>query len=118
MVFRFTRGRITLTKLPKPSVSRNSPLNQPHSCGRYDLESHFRGKLAEIRPLYERSALRPLPPLFPLKTALRLRLRFQLRATERPRMRRFQDYSRFFSVDATGQYRLSSFGAGSTAPGT
>ncbi len=28
--------------------------NQAHSCGRYDLEAHFRGKPAEIRELYEK----------------------------------------------------------------
>jgi hypothetical protein len=27
--------------------------NQPHACGRYELDHHFRGKPAEIRILYD-----------------------------------------------------------------
>ena len=27
--------------------------NQPHACGRHDLEAHFRGKPPEIRALYD-----------------------------------------------------------------
>ncbi len=53
--------------------------NQSHSCGKYDLESHFQGKPAEMRQLYDRfvSKVRLCGPvtILPEKT----RIAFQVR---------------------------------------
>ncbi len=53
--------------------------NQSHSCGRYDLETHFRGKPSKIRRLYERfvSRVRSCGPVKIL--AEKTRIAFQVR---------------------------------------
>jgi hypothetical protein len=53
--------------------------NQPHACGRYDLEHHFAGKPPEVRALFDAVAaeIRALGPvtILPEKT----RIAFQVR---------------------------------------
>ncbi len=60
--------------------------NQAHSCGRYDLESHVRGKPAEIRQLYEKfvSQVRLCGPvtILPEKTRIAFQVRMSFAAVQ------------------------------------
>ena len=53
--------------------------NQSHSCGRYDLEHHFRGKPAEVRLVFEAfvAAVQALGPVevLPEKTRIAFHVR-------------------------------------------
>jgi Domain of unknown function (DUF5655) len=60
--------------------------NQSHSCGRYDLEAHFRGKPAEIRQLYDRfvSLVQSCGPvvILPEKTRVAFQVRMSFAALQ------------------------------------
>lgn len=64
--------------------------NQSHSCGRYDLEHHFRGKPAEVRLLFETfvAAVQALGPVevLPEKTRIAFHVRMSF-AQVTPRRR-------------------------------
>ncbi len=59
-------------------------LNQAHSCGAYDLDSHFRGKPAAMRQLYDRfvSEVRLCGPvtILPEKTRIAFQARMSFAA--------------------------------------
>ncbi len=60
--------------------------NQAHSCGKYDLESHFQHKPAEIRQLYEKfvSQVQLCGPvtILPEKTRIAFQVRMSFAAVQ------------------------------------
>ena len=60
--------------------------NQSHFCGRYDLESHFRGKPTEIRQLYDMfvTQVRKCGPvtILPEKTRIAFQVRMSFAALQ------------------------------------
>jgi hypothetical protein len=88
--------------------------NQSHSCGRYELADHFRGKPPEIRALFDEvvAAMRAIGPvrILPEKTRIAFQVRMSFaqltprrqwidghvvlaRRLEHPRFRRIETFS-------------------------